>query len=130
MERVEGRLTQRQKDTIKVLLFSQQAALNSLVAFLARKFKLLSEADDVDYVEEHISTHVLTQLKNVEKALKNVASEDFGICEICHESILFERLVAMPTAAHCTQCAADNDRRQHRIIPKRTPPPRSLILSF
>ncbi len=130
MERVEGRLTQRQKDTIKVLLFSQQAALNSLVTFLARKFKLLSEADDVDYVEECISTHILRQLGSVEKALKNVASEDFGICGICHEPIFFERLVAMPTAAHCTQCAADNDRRQHRIIPKRTPPPRSLILSF
>ncbi len=133
MEKVEGRhyrLSQGQREAIKILLFAQQAALNSLVVFRARKFKFLSEADDVDYVEEYISTHVLMQLRNVERALKNVNSENFGICGVCHEPIPFERFMAMPTAAHCTQCAADNDRRQHRIVFSKSPPSRSLIVSF
>ncbi len=130
MVEVENRLTQGQKDVIKMLLFLQQAALNSLVVFLARKFKFLSEAEtkEADYAEEYISTHVLTQLGNVEKALKNIASENFGICGTCYKPIPFERLMAMPTAAHCVQCAADNDRRQDRIVPKKAL--RSLIVSF
>ncbi len=131
MEEVEIRLTQGQKqgrkDVIKAPLISQQAALNSLVEFMTRKFKFLFWTDDFDYVEGRISTHVLTQLKNVGKALENIDSEDFGICETCHEPIPFERLMAMPTAAHCVQCAADNDR-QHRIVSKRTFG--SLIVSF
>ena len=128
MGEAENRLPQKQKDVIKALLFAQQAALNSLVVFLARKFFFLSEADNVDYIEEYISTHVLTQLRNVEKALKNVNSQDFGICDNCHEPIPFERLMAMPTAAHCVQCAAENDRYPHRIILRKTF--RSLIVSF
>jgi len=126
MGEAENRLLQKQKEVIKALLISQQAALNSLVAFLAREFKFLSGLDDVDYVEEYISTHVLTQLKNVGKALKNADSENFGICENCHKPIPFERLMAMPTAAHCVQCAAENDRYQHRRASRE----RSLIVSF
>lgn len=128
----EKRMTQGQKDAIKVLLFAQQAALNSLVVFLARKFKFLSEIDNVDFIEEYLSTHILTQLGNVEKALENINSKDFGICGACHEPIPFERLMAMPTAAHCVQCAAENDRRLRnmRDLLRRNPTPRSLILSF
>ncbi len=125
-------LTQTEKEVIRVLLSSQQATLNSLVASLARNFKFLSESkaddvNDISYVEELVSTHVLTQLKNVEKASKNVESENFGVCEICHKSIPFKRLMAIPTAVHCVQCATNNDHHQHRI--SRTTF-RSLIISF
>ncbi len=133
MEEVENRLPQKQKDVIRVLLLSQQAALNSLVASRARKFKFLFEYADsvfVDYVEEFISTHILMQRNIVEKALKNADSELFGICVICRKPIPFERLMAMPTAAHCVQCAADNDRYQRRLVFSKSPPPRSLIVSF
>jgi len=119
MEEAKIRLLSQRQEVIKVLLFSQQTALASL----ARKFK--SEADNFEML---IASHILRQLRSVEKALKNADSEDFGICEICRKSIPFERLMAMPSAAHCVQCAADNDR-QYRIS-RRNPTPRSLIISI
>ncbi len=123
---MEIRLTQRQKNVIKVLLFSQQAALNSLILLLSRA----PSTDVQDFAEECLSAHILRQLKRVEKALENIGSEDFGICGICLKPISFERLMAMPTAVHCVQCAVDNERRQSQTLSRRNPIPRSFIVGL
>ncbi|MCX6813322.1 MAG: TraR/DksA C4-type zinc finger protein [Candidatus Azambacteria bacterium] len=133
MEEEENRLAQRQKEVIKALLLSQQTALNLLVASRARKFKFLFEYADsvfIDYVEEFISTHVIAQLRNVKEALERIDSENFGICEACYKLVPFERLMAMPTATRCVQCAAENDRRTHRRNVSKSLRPPIISLSF
>ena len=42
----------------------------------------------------------------LEKALRTIDSEDFGLCRDCEEPIAFARLMAMPEAALCVVCAA------------------------
>ena len=41
----------------------------------------------------------------LEKALRTIAAEDFGLCRDCEEPIAFARLMAMPGAELCVACA-------------------------
>ncbi|BBO70623.1 dksA/traR C4-type zinc finger family protein [Desulfosarcina alkanivorans] len=41
----------------------------------------------------------------LEKALRTIDSEDFGLCRDCEEPIAVARLMAMPEAALCVACA-------------------------
>ena len=41
----------------------------------------------------------------LEKALRTIDSEDFGLCRDCEEPIALARLMAMPEAALCVACA-------------------------
>ena len=41
----------------------------------------------------------------LEKALRTIDSDDFGLCRACEEPIAFARLMAMPEAALCVACA-------------------------
>ena len=41
----------------------------------------------------------------LEKALRTIESEEFGLCRDCEEPIAFARLMAMPEAALCVACA-------------------------
>ncbi len=41
----------------------------------------------------------------LEKALRNIGSEDFGLCRDCEEPIAPARLMAMPEATLCVACA-------------------------
>ena len=45
----------------------------------------------------------------LEKALRAIDSEDFGLCRDCEEPIAFARLMAMPEAALCVACAARHE---------------------
>ena len=45
----------------------------------------------------------------LEKALRAIDSEDFGLCRDCEEPIAFARLMAMPEAALCVTCAARHE---------------------
>jgi len=42
----------------------------------------------------------------LEKALREIDAEDFGLCQCCEEPIAFARLMAMPEAVLCVACAA------------------------
>ncbi|MDX2451614.1 TraR/DksA C4-type zinc finger protein [Desulfosarcina sp.] len=45
----------------------------------------------------------------LEKALRTIDSEDFGLCRDCEEPIAFARLMAMPEAALCVACASRHE---------------------
>ena len=45
----------------------------------------------------------------LEKALRAIDSEDFGLCRDCEEPIAFARLMAMPEAALCVACATRHE---------------------
>ena len=52
----------------------------------------------------------LFYLKKIEKALTNLDTDDFGICEECGSDIKFARLLARPTAELCINCKEDMER--------------------
>lgn len=45
----------------------------------------------------------------LEKALRAIDSEDFGLCRDCEEPIAFARLMAMPEAVLCVACATRHE---------------------
>jgi len=45
----------------------------------------------------------------LEKALRTIDAEDFGLCRDCEEPIAFARLMAMPEAALCVACASRHE---------------------
>ncbi len=44
------------------------------------------------------------RLKQLEQALNNIQTEDFGVCIDCGEGIEFERLQSNPTVKKCIEC--------------------------
>ncbi len=44
-------------------------------------------------------------LKMIDRALKRIEDDDFGICQACDEQIALKRLEFDPTAALCIECA-------------------------
>jgi rifampin ADP-ribosylating transferase len=49
-------------------------------------------------------------LAGVDEALRRLASDSYGTCEVCHRRIDPERLAARPHAARCVTCAASARR--------------------
>jgi DnaK suppressor protein len=45
----------------------------------------------------------------LEKALRAIDSENFGLCRDCEEPIAFARLMAMPEATLCVACATRHE---------------------
>jgi len=60
-------------------------------------------ADDNEETNERISTlaELETSYRNINLALKKISEGNYGICEICHETISSERLEANPSARTC-----------------------------
>lgn len=42
----------------------------------------------------------------LEKAIRTIDADDFGLCHDCEEPIAFARLMAMPETTLCVACAA------------------------
>ncbi len=64
---------------------------------------LNNEADGVEEWNERNATvaQLETTYRNIKRALEKIATDKFGVCEICAEVILKERLVILPTARTC-----------------------------
>lgn len=45
-----------------------------------------------------------TNLEKIEKALKKIEEDNYGVCENCENSIEDERLLVYPEAQHCLEC--------------------------
>lgn len=57
------------------------------------------------------------QFNNVERALKKIDNNTYGLCDKCGKSIAMERLEALPSANLCLDCKKDE------VVPDRTPRP-------
>lgn len=60
-------------------------------------------ADNIEDYEENvaITNSLEARLKDVSKALANIESDSFGICEVCGAEIEEDRLEANPAAPTC-----------------------------
>lgn len=46
----------------------------------------------------------IRQLKDIDDALESIEADNYGICQVCEQSIPLERLEAMPTSRKCIRC--------------------------
>ena len=58
-----------------------------------------------DEVLNSLDTSASNELKNINNALERIAAEQYQCCELCGEDIPEARLVAVPYAARCIDCA-------------------------
>ena len=52
-----------------------------------------------------------TELAEIDDAIARIDRGEYGICETCDEPIRPERLLALPWAVHCVDCAEQAERR-------------------
>jgi DnaK suppressor protein len=61
-----------------------------------------------DYTTTVATEKVLEDdLKDIEGALKRIASGTYGVCKYCHKEINPKRLIARPTASSCVECKTE-----------------------
>ena len=61
-----------------------------------------------DEVLEAIEQSAAGELRNIERALQRIEVGTFSLCERCGAEIDAERLIAVPYATHCRDCARDS----------------------
>ena len=64
----------------------------------------VTERENED-VLRHLANETRHELHQVRQALKRIEAGEYGICEQCGTEINPERLVALPYATLCIQCA-------------------------
>jgi DnaK suppressor protein len=62
------------------------------------------------------------ELAEIDDALERIARGEYGICETCGEPIGQERLLALPSAVQCVECAEQAERRAQGGTAKPEPP--------
>ncbi len=60
-------------------------------------------------VNAAVKADLVEEKKEIDKALENMKSGKYGICEVCGKKISDERLKIMPTATTCVDC----EKKQH-----------------
>lgn len=69
----------------------------------------MTEDENINEVATYVDTlslgdRLVSDLKEVERALEKIKNGTYGICEICQKPIDEERLRAFPTARWCLAC--------------------------
>lgn len=65
------------------------------------------------------------ELAEIDDALARIERGEYGICETCGEPIGAARLLALPSAVQCVECAEEAERERHGAE-GRSEPERSL----
>ena len=84
-------------------------------------FKSQECKDDLDYAEmssdsfkeAQVVSHQQCELKEIEDALEKIDANEYGICEMCDEPIVIDRLKAKPFAKFCIPCREIYEKEQH-----------------
>jgi sigma-B regulation protein RsbU (phosphoserine phosphatase) len=73
---------------------------------LNRRQRLQSAMGEFEETEQ-----VMRLLQDVDSALERMNSGTYGLCEVCHEAIEQERLVANPCVTNCLGCLTPDQQR-------------------
>ena len=57
------------------------------------------------------TTQLMRLLKEVDSALERMNGDSYGLCQVCHEAIDEERLIADPLAQNCLECLTPDQQR-------------------
>jgi len=90
--------------TLDISAFKEGAAPVSPDSAIGRLTRM--EAINSKSINEAALRKSRTRLARLEKALRDIDTDDFGLCQWCEEPIAFARLMAMPEAVLCIACAA------------------------
>jgi len=111
-------MTPEQRKAIKEKLIEDLRIVDKEVEELQELVKPITPECAIDDVartdlmnEQEISARTLhdAQIRRnkLEYALRKVDKEDYGLCLECEDEIPFERLIILPEATHCIECASN-----------------------
>ncbi len=121
-------MNKRKLASFRKLLLEQQAILEKQYKDLEEGSLLASQSDfsgEMPFEDEYaasgtttfererdlsLSENVKDILKRVNEALDRIDSGTFGICELCGQKILEERLQALPYANLCILCKQKEEK--------------------
>ena len=68
--------------------------------------KLDENAQEIGEYSTNLATEKVLEstLRDIEAALANIESGQYGICKYCHQPIAAKRLKARPVASACVEC--------------------------
>ena len=100
-------------NALKKMLEQKQSELGQRLAAIRKDLQKSHSADFAEQVTERENEDVLRgieaetehELKQVTLALQRIASGDYGSCAQCGQPIGEQRLLALPEANTCIQCA-------------------------
>lgn len=121
-DRAELRSTLRQRaatlrEEIRRTLLRSDQESHVAIAEQARDLEDDSFADLIVDVNLAEVTRDVTELRQVEAALKRAAEGTYGRCDSCGEDIDRARLRAQPSALRCLRCQADYERAHPQPTP-------------
>jgi DnaK suppressor protein len=110
-------MTPEQRKMIKAKLVEDLSALDKEIEELQEFVKPITPECAIDDVartdlmnDQEISIRTLhdAQIRRnkLEYALRKVDKEEYGLCLECEDEIPFERLIILPEATHCIECAS------------------------
>lgn len=70
------------------------------------------DAMQAGYMSEALRREQVQELAAVDRALRTVDSEQYGLCRRCEEPLPLARLLAKPDALLCVTCASARERRR------------------
>jgi len=103
IEELKNILLERQNKIIKSIQGSRDS-IDSLKDSECKDEYDYAEMSSDSFKEGIIANQQITELKEIEDALKRIEKGTYGICEMCDESIAIGRLRAKPFAKFCTPC--------------------------
>ena len=92
------------KDIASFKKLTQPIAPDNAIGRLTRM-----EAINSKSINEAALNKFKNTLPKLERALKKIDASEFGLCSECEEPIPFARLMIMPEADLCVQCAEDRN---------------------
>lgn len=121
--RLNGHLTEKHLKTLKDKILSEIERIQNK-QYEARMKVADGQAggDEVDSANESIlkhselrfATRETLYLKKLNKTLKQIDTDDYGMCEDCGSSITFTRLQARPTSTMCIVCKEESERDEQQ----------------
>ncbi|WP_320036218.1 RNA polymerase-binding protein DksA [Campylobacterota bacterium DY0563] len=103
IEELKNILLER-KDKITKNIQGSRDSIDSLKDSECKDEYDYAEVSSDSFKEGIIANQQITELKEIEDALKRIEKGTYGICEMCDESIAIGRLRAKPFAKFCTPC--------------------------
>jgi DnaK suppressor protein len=119
-------LSKKKLEEYRVLLTGR---MNELIAEARQQMGNLTEvketpADLTDQASEEMERNFLLRIKDrerklilkIKEAIERIDRGEFGICEVCGESIGDERLQARPVTTQCIECKTDMEEQEKRSL--------------
>ena len=105
----KGLLLNRKEEILKILNSLSKKEINKCDIKDDLNFASFSLERDTDF---KIYERYKKELEEIDKALKKIEEDRYGICEMCEEEIEEERLKLKPHAKYCIICKEIEEREK------------------